>query len=587
MLAAITLTTWLDVIAMKTDAAKEISFDDEHQCGEAKDLFFTPSLRCLHLKIEFLKKAQDFKFWGRNGSKQRVIAMDTLHKYCEESFGLTGNDDKLFEKMWLEIHNLVLQSKPILPIPKTVREKLATAVNRATFGLYDGIENVSPKARPIHIKVKRTRPIFDELEILCQESLREYESNEWSRMEKFKEYSFYLRKLRKRIYEGVNVVTDTMHYDFDVSKFIEEFDDMMTPEEVEIWNQKYSDTKNFAEELLGSSMEDLCPDFVVSYKDALANALDDDDKSEEILEERFPIPNPKEIETPVPLVQRIFDAAKAQENLLDNLPEVPASDDAFDDDPISEERDIEARLLRLKRFRKTWCSEQPPGETEPGDMTPAVVAKPSVPKRKSEIVDVSLSSSSKLDVKNFNDWYLEKIGAKSNSSPADLNVQVKTTKVVHEQDEVPIPAVPDVVEATEENHATQVMSLFTPNAGNLFEGPASLHSILNMETLVVLLFTILKLIQFAPPKLSYVPAVFPTQPQPYTDPVTPVPSSARGSLLTPMQRVLTRTCRWQVVLCDMARENLSELRDAVWRKVRGKKVALGLRIVKVGEMLLS
>ena len=167
-----------------------------------------------------------------------------------------------------------------------------------------------------------------------------------------------------------------------------------------------------------------------------------------------------------------------------------------------------------------------------------------------------------------------------------FNVQVKTTKVVHEQDEVPIP-VPDVVEATEENQATQIMSPLTPSAGNLFEGPARLHSLLNIETLVVLIFTILKLIQFAPPKLSYVPAVFPTQTQPYTDPVTPVPSSARGSLLNPMQRVPTRTCRWQVVLCDMARENLSELRDVVWRKVRGKKVALGLRIVKVGEMLLS
>ena len=112
-----------------------------------------------------------------------------------------------------------------------------------------------------------------------------------------------------------------------------------------------------------------------------------------------------------------------------------------------------------------------------------------------------------------------------------------------------------------------------------------------METLVVLLFTILKLIQFAPPKLSYVPAVFPTQPQPYADPVIPVPSPARGSLLTPMrmhmQRMLTRTCRWQVVLGNMAREKLSGLRDAVWRKLRGKKIALGLRIVKVGEMLLS
>ena len=113
---------------------------------------------------------------------------------------------------------------------------------------------------------------------------------------------------------------------------------------------------------------------------------------------------------------------------------VPATDDAFDDDPISQEKDIEARLLRLKRFRKTWCSDQPPDETEPVDMTPAVAAKPSVPKRKSEIVDVSLSSSRKLDVKNFNDWYLEKIGAKSNSSPADLNVQLKTTKAVQEQD---------------------------------------------------------------------------------------------------------------------------------------------------------
>ena len=139
------------------------------------------------------------------------------------------------------------------------------------------------------------------------------------------------------------------------------------------------------------------------------------------MEESFPVPNPTEIETPVPLVQRIFDAAKAQEDLLDNLPEVPASDDAFDDDPISKVKDIEARLLRLKRFRKTWCSdEQPHDETEPVDMTPAVAAKPSVPKRKSEIVDVSLSSSSKLYVKNFNDWYLEKIGAKSNSSPADI-----------------------------------------------------------------------------------------------------------------------------------------------------------------------
>ena len=276
---------------------------------------------------------------------------------------------------------------------------------------------------------------------------------------------------------------------------------------------------------------------------------------------------------PIPSVQEIFDAVKSQEYVY-KLPEVPTSDDAFDEDPNSVDKEIEARLILLKRFRKMWCSEEPCGETEPVNMTPAVVAKPSIPKRKSEAVDVSLSSSSKEDVKNFNDWYLEKIGAKSNSSAADLNVQVKTTKAVHEQHEVPIP-VPDVVEATEENHATQVISLFTPNAGNLFEGPASLYSNLNMETMVVLLVTILKLIQFAPPKLSYVPTVFPTQPQPYADPVTPVPSPARGSLLTPMQRMLTRTCRWQVVLCDMTRESVSGIKLRILQESTRQENGLG------------
>ena len=57
--------------------------------------------------------------------------MDTLFKYCEESAQLTENDDKLYRKMWLEIHNLVLNDHPVLPIPKTIREKLSNAVNEA------------------------------------------------------------------------------------------------------------------------------------------------------------------------------------------------------------------------------------------------------------------------------------------------------------------------------------------------------------------------------------------------------------------------------------------------------------------------
>ena len=173
-------------------------------------------------------------------------------------------------------------------------------------------------------------------------------------------------------------------------------------------------------------------------QDAFANgALDDGDaKSKEIMEKSFPISKHTDAtrteSIPIPSVQEIFDAVKSQEYLVDKLPEVPTSDDAFDEDPNSVEKDIEARLLSLKRFRKTWCSEQPYGETEPVDMTSAVVAKPSVPKRKSEDVD-SLISSSKEDVKNFNDWYLVKIGAKSNSSPADFNAKVQNNKAVPEQ----------------------------------------------------------------------------------------------------------------------------------------------------------
>ena len=78
-------------------------------------------------------------------------------------------------------------------------------------------------------------------------------------------------------------------------------------------------------------------------QDAFNNALHDGDtKSEEIVEESSPIPKPTEItekqNITIPLVQEILAASKAQQNFLDKLPEVPASDDAFDDDPISEEK---------------------------------------------------------------------------------------------------------------------------------------------------------------------------------------------------------------------------------------------------------
>ena len=69
---------------------------------------------------------------------------------------------------------------------------------------------------------------------------------------------------------------------------------------------------------------------------------------EESLEEKFTVPK----------VQEIFEAAKCQESLIENLPNVPNTDEFFDDQNSVDE-DIEARLCKLKFFRKTWCSQRP------------------------------------------------------------------------------------------------------------------------------------------------------------------------------------------------------------------------------------
>ena len=58
-----------------------------------------------------------------------MVALDTLFNYCKKSIDLTKDDNKLYQKMWLMIHALVLQERPILPIHKTVRDKLAIAVS--------------------------------------------------------------------------------------------------------------------------------------------------------------------------------------------------------------------------------------------------------------------------------------------------------------------------------------------------------------------------------------------------------------------------------------------------------------------------
>ena len=581
---------------MKTEEAREYSFDEE-----ASDIFNTPIMRCLQMKKEFLRKARNYKFLGRNGSKQRVFAMDTLFNYCKESIQQTKNDDQLYHKMWLEIHNLVLQEQPILPVPKTVREKLSTVVIDMQNDEFD---------EPDHDDSNKVNIILEELEKLRDASLSQYESREWSRFEQFNENSFHLRKLRKRIYDGVNVGFNIMEYDFAVSKFLEEFQETLTPEEVKIWKQKQLDTIKFVEEFLGCPVNDLSADFGGSC--AFANPVDaqEDSKSVEILEEKFELSKTTEITETIliPKVKGIIDAAKVQESQLENLPNVPEGEDPFDSQN-SVEKDIEARLLKLKFFRKTWCSE-PFGETEPVEMTPTVVAKLSQPKRNvAKAIEVPISRS-KEDVEEFNKWYLKQIGVilpppsnvfagkdedcgwGSKVPELEVNPTVPRTQLQTEIESVS----PEQVKNVDEKpilmpginmDEQMAYAMPSPHTSNLVEGSSRVSYNITMENVLVLFLAILKMIHLTQPKLSYVPAVFPTHSKFLPNPS--VPSSACGPTMTHVEVRLTGpSCQgMRQVVSDLTRGYLSQLSERFWEKVQRKKNAAGLRIIEVGEMLLS
>ena len=186
---------------MKTeDRALDESFDSDTM-SEAEDIFATPGLKYLSLKKSFLKKARNFLFWGSNGSRQRVIALDTMLRYFQESMMLLDRrwDNEAADDVILDIKNFVLK-KQVFHVPKVICEKLSSALDEY------------PEHRP-HDAV---HDMMEELGKLCDVSMARYEQDEWSRMHQFDRDSFDLRKLRKRIYNEVNVGWDIQQYDFEV-----------------------------------------------------------------------------------------------------------------------------------------------------------------------------------------------------------------------------------------------------------------------------------------------------------------------------------------------------------------------------------
>ena len=185
--------------------------------------------------------------------------------------------------------------------------------------------------------------------------------------------------------------------------------------------------------------------------------------------------------------------------------------------------------------------------------------------------------STKEETEEFNNWYLQKIGANSKTCPDAFSVEVQA-----KQDENLIPPVLGVSMDQEMDHA---MSLPTPHTGNLSKESTSIHNKVTMEYSLVLFLAILKLIHFTKPNLSYVPAVFPTHCQPHPDPYVPS-NSACDPFLAPVDMRLTGTSR-QVVLSHVTKGYLPRLRVTVWEILQRGKISAGLRFMQVGAMLLS
>ena len=108
------------MLAKKTEENDE-SLEDT--MDKSSDIFDTPRACCLKLKTEFLRRARDYKFWGRDNSRQRVIALDTMLRYCRQSTEVAEWGTELRKDVDTDIESFLLEEH-VLPVPRSIRAKL-------------------------------------------------------------------------------------------------------------------------------------------------------------------------------------------------------------------------------------------------------------------------------------------------------------------------------------------------------------------------------------------------------------------------------------------------------------------------------
>ena len=101
------------VLSCFCNLMKRFGDDDEQleapsQIKMAEDkLFDTPFLQYLHAKEIYLKQFRSYEAWGKNISRERIIALDSLLNYMKENV-------KLADKYPEELRSLSLSTTGVL-----------------------------------------------------------------------------------------------------------------------------------------------------------------------------------------------------------------------------------------------------------------------------------------------------------------------------------------------------------------------------------------------------------------------------------------------------------------------------------------
>ena len=93
----------------------ESDAENEEVLDEERELFDTPDLKYLRMKEKFLQNFFFKQNWGLRGSKQRVLAFDSLVRYLQETRSLVETHPSLAHEVNRDHCRLIILKQ--LPLP--------------------------------------------------------------------------------------------------------------------------------------------------------------------------------------------------------------------------------------------------------------------------------------------------------------------------------------------------------------------------------------------------------------------------------------------------------------------------------------